>query len=119
MAIGQEFGRDSSEARLAESHPTHPYYPLELVLPAYVPNESDLATIAGIFSMMLGCILSVTWALATRFRRGLSTGDKLVMLWFVLCKYQKKRARKENANAGQLAVYIHFSKVTSCSTALH
>lgn len=62
----------------------HPYYPPGLVLAHYIANTRDVQTICSIAGFTVAALLLISWRAATQYDRGLSSRDKMVMLWFVL-----------------------------------
>lgn len=69
------------------SVPNHPYYPQDLVLTHYSPNENDLSSVAGRFVAMWVIMLASTWYLSTLFYPKLRTKEKSIVLWFILCEW--------------------------------
>lgn len=65
----------------------HPYYPLSLELPGYVPNNSELSTNAIQFCLLWGLVLGSSWLLLLRKADRLAVSDKLACLWFILCTW--------------------------------
>ncbi|CUS12498.1 unnamed protein product, partial [Tuber aestivum] len=66
---------------------THPFYPLRLSLPHYVPNTLSSiqlvsASAAGAFIIFAG-----TWILVNVTSREITTSEKLHCLWFALCGF--------------------------------
>lgn len=67
--------------------PTHPYYPLNAHIPDYLVNVSSTAELLVRFGSLLSLGIFTTLWLATRWNPRLTTGDKLIIGWFVLCKW--------------------------------
>lgn len=65
---------------------SHPYYPSDLLLYNYLPNDDDLSSVAGKFIAMWIVILVSTWYLSTLVSPQLSKLDKSIVLWFILCE---------------------------------
>lgn len=63
----------------------HPYYPLHVELPNYVPNAAPLLVILGAFGGLITIVLSASLALARKYNGNLRTGDQAIFCWFVLC----------------------------------
>jgi hypothetical protein len=61
----------------------HPFFPQELILPGYVPNELDALSLLGIFASGCAVILSIAFL----NNDDLKLSDRMTVLWFVLCKY--------------------------------
>lgn len=64
----------------------HPYHPTSLELAAYLPNDRSLQSIIRDFTLMLTFVLILAWTASTRYSQGLNVGDKMTVMWFVLCK---------------------------------
>ncbi|KAH8879791.1 3-beta-hydroxysteroid-Delta(8),Delta(7)-isomerase [Thozetella sp. PMI_491] len=77
----------SAQSTTQPQVPLHPYYPLGVVIPGYVPKILSTVEILGIFSATCLGILIPTWLYARRARQGLSSGEVLTVLWFVLCGF--------------------------------
>ena len=45
--------------------PVHPYFPLDLHLPGYVPLQVDFVYILGIFSIAVLAVFGLTWKLSS------------------------------------------------------
>ncbi|KAJ1971560.1 hypothetical protein H4R35_005190 [Dimargaris xerosporica] len=65
---------------------THPYYPLSLPLPHYVPNTHSTPALLGYFSLGVLAVLSVCLPLLAR-RPNLGFWAKSTFMWFVLCGF--------------------------------
>eukprot|EP00232_Nephroselmis_pyriformis_P004536 CAMPEP_0182912218 /NCGR_PEP_ID=MMETSP0034_2-20130328/37399_1 /TAXON_ID=156128 /ORGANISM="Nephroselmis pyriformis, Strain CCMP717" /LENGTH=220 /DNA_ID=CAMNT_0025048875 /DNA_START=38 /DNA_END=700 /DNA_ORIENTATION=- len=66
------------------SAPKHPYYPVDLKLPGYVPNSWSQAEILGLFFGGLTPIILYTWGYSGKVG-GISIGDRLQIVWFICC----------------------------------
>lgn len=64
----------------------HPYYPQDLALHTYMPNENDLGSNAGSFVAIWVVILASTWYFSTLAFPNLNIKDKSILLWFTLCE---------------------------------
>ncbi|KAL2006494.1 hypothetical protein VTN00DRAFT_9162 [Thermoascus crustaceus] len=67
-----------------QSHPPHPYYPIDAEIVGYLANEYSVLTLLVCFSAGCAGVLGTALAIASRFRPSMSTADKLAVLWFVL-----------------------------------
>ncbi|QSZ31599.1 hypothetical protein DSL72_001166 [Monilinia vaccinii-corymbosi] len=65
--------------------PRHPYYPVHLEIPQYLPNQRDPMALVSIFATGCTAIASLTYLLVMRIRPRISTADLWAVLWFVLC----------------------------------
>uniref|UniRef100_A0A8C4XFQ1 Uncharacterized protein n=1 Tax=Erpetoichthys calabaricus TaxID=27687 RepID=A0A8C4XFQ1_ERPCA len=64
----------------------HPYWPRELVIPGYQPNDLSMQEIlAGLFLMAGGLIL-MSWFVSSHCQK-FSTARKLVLCWFTVCGF--------------------------------
>jgi len=63
----------------------HPFYPLGLSLPHYVP--STLSSIELVFAFAAGTlvIFAGTWILVNITNKKMATSEKVLCLWFALC----------------------------------
>ncbi|RKP11257.1 Emopamil-binding protein [Piptocephalis cylindrospora] len=66
-----------------DSASIHPYYPVQLDLPHYLPSPYSMAKTLGIFSVALLIILSGAYTLAAK-RHLATTKDRIIFLWFVM-----------------------------------
>ena len=65
---------------------SHPYYPRDLVLPHYVPNDKSLLEILGVFFGIVAVFLVGTWLYtgSVKYLKN-SALDRLKICWFVSC----------------------------------
>ncbi|KAH8804883.1 Emopamil binding protein-domain-containing protein [Xylogone sp. PMI_703] len=73
-----------SSTTMAKFTPLHPYYPQDILLPQYVPNDWSLPGLLLGFSCGVILILSTALLLAQRVNPKLSFSDRSLVLWFVL-----------------------------------
>ncbi|XP_041349968.1 3-beta-hydroxysteroid-Delta(8),Delta(7)-isomerase-like isoform X2 [Gigantopelta aegis] len=67
------------------SEPIHPYYPRDLRLPHYVPNEKSAAELVGVFFGVIGGFMVATWVLASSARTvKFSIPQRIILCWFVM-----------------------------------
>lgn len=75
--------------------PLHPYSPSTASIPGYTPNTKDATELVVTFSSIWVPLFGVVWMLASRYNSRLGSADKMIMLWFTLCKGSFSReARK-------------------------
>lgn len=64
----------------------HPYYPRDMEIPNYIPNESSVTEILVIFFGLVGMLLSATWLYASRMQQLKGrTITKAKICWLVAC----------------------------------
>ncbi|KAI1085788.1 EBP-domain-containing protein [Whalleya microplaca] len=64
--------------------PSHPYYPLDVAIPAYVPNEAPLPALVASMAGMLGCALLSASLVALKVNPNLTKCNLALVCWFVL-----------------------------------
>ncbi len=64
----------------------HPFYPIETEIVGYLANEWSVPTLLGVFAAGWAVILAATLAVVKRHNPTLPSGEKAVILWFILCK---------------------------------
>ncbi|XP_028850418.1 3-beta-hydroxysteroid-Delta(8),Delta(7)-isomerase isoform X2 [Denticeps clupeoides] len=70
-------------------HTSHPFWPRDLIIPNYTPNDRSMAEILLFLFSVSGMLLLGTWAL-TALRvdgRSLSRGRRLALCWFAVCGF--------------------------------
>ncbi|KAF2261777.1 EBP-domain-containing protein [Lojkania enalia] len=65
--------------------PLHPYYPIEAEIVGYIANKWNTFELCALFAAGCTVIFSVTFAVVKRLRPGVSKGDLVTVMWFVLC----------------------------------
>lgn len=67
----------------------HPYWPRDLLIPTYVPNDRSMSEILVFLFSVSGVFLFVTWLLTGR--KGatgrLGTWRRLAVCWFAVCGF--------------------------------
>ncbi|TQV91397.1 EBDP2-like protein [Cordyceps javanica] len=66
---------------------SHPYYPLDAVLPGYEPNAVALHTVLALFGGIAGTVVLVAYAAASRQQPALRSLDCFAAAWFALCAF--------------------------------
>ncbi|KAL2104138.1 hypothetical protein ACEWY4_001006 [Coilia grayii] len=69
--------------------PAHPYWPRNLSLPSYVPNDLSMKEILLSLFSVSGLLLLGTWTLTGRRVADdrLSSGRRLALCWFTVCTF--------------------------------
>ncbi|XP_039631482.1 3-beta-hydroxysteroid-Delta(8),Delta(7)-isomerase [Polypterus senegalus] len=76
----------AEKAKSLKEEQMHPYWPRELVIPGYKPNDLSMHEIlAGLFLMAGGLIL-MSWFVSSHCQK-FSTARKLVLCWFTVCGF--------------------------------
>ena len=70
---------------MAATIPPHPYYPMDALIAGYSPNEAPVVTLLIVASVSSLVLLGATWTLVSLAKRSLRHGDRIAILWFVLC----------------------------------
>ena len=75
---------------MSSGHPngsmaSHPYYPPDLVLPGFMPNDIPVPILITSFAGAAGLVVWITSVLARTIRPGLGKTDLLTAMWFMLC----------------------------------
>lgn len=64
---------------------THPYYPIGARVVDYTPNETSVLGLLSTASLASTALLGATWLFSIWARPNLKIGDRIAILWFVLC----------------------------------
>lgn len=68
--------------------PLHPYYPEDVALPGYAPNEAPMPVLIAALAGMLGFALLAASVAARQLLNPRLAGTQLALFcWFVLCMY--------------------------------
>lgn len=64
----------------------HPYYPKDLKIPNYTPNESSVVELLGIFFVIVAIVLAATWIYSgsKQHLQGKYL-TRIKICWFVVC----------------------------------
>ncbi|XP_018088872.1 3-beta-hydroxysteroid-Delta(8),Delta(7)-isomerase isoform X2 [Xenopus laevis] len=75
-------------AMASESPPAmpHPYWPRELRLEGYRPNDRSMGEILAFLFSVSGVLLASMWLLTGR-ARGMGTGRRFAVCWFTVCAF--------------------------------
>ncbi|KAK1801730.1 hypothetical protein P4O66_022368 [Electrophorus voltai] len=68
---------------------SHPYWPRDLSIPNYIPNDRSMSEILTFLFSASGLLLLVAWALTGQRVSGchLSTWRRLALCWFTVCGF--------------------------------
>lgn len=61
----------------------HPYSPSHLLLPNYVRNDVSTLGLCSVMGSLIITVVGSTWMFV---RTGLSTADKAIVCWFLICR---------------------------------
>ncbi|CAN9516078.1 unnamed protein product [Ophioblennius macclurei] len=65
----------------------HPYWPRDLQIPTYVPNDRSMSEILVFLFSVSGAFLLVTWFVTGLASSRLSSGRRLAVCWFAVCGF--------------------------------
>lgn len=77
---------------------SHPYSPREIVLDGFVPNDKQAGELLVTFAVVWVPIFAVTWWTGSRFNRSLKSLDKIIMMWFTMCRRAGPECREKRIN---------------------
>lgn len=89
------FGPQNDSMMAAASdvaHPSNPFYPIGVEVVGYLANKWSVPALLGIFLGGWVVILGVSWFSVGWISPKLRQMDKLVVLWFILSKFDSIRA---------------------------
>lgn len=66
---------------------SHPFWPRDLAIPNYVPNDRSMSEILVFLFSGSGMFLFVTWMITGRKSCTLSTWRRLAVCWFAVCGF--------------------------------
>jgi hypothetical protein len=95
---------------------THPYYPLGVEIPGFQENQTHFITLVTTFMSGWVAVLASVYLVSIRAAPNLSTLDRLAVMWFALCKSEKRTELSYRLKTLQVAVSISSSKATSRGT---
>jgi cholestenol Delta-isomerase len=77
----------------------HPYFPVDAVIPGYLPNNTPVAELIVTFGAIVGAVIGFSLWQTTRTAKPVRTIDKFAAAWFALCKsnpalIQKKKIKR-------------------------
>ncbi|KAI5459945.1 PrpF protein-domain-containing protein [Mariannaea sp. PMI_226] len=78
-----EYSDMASEPVLA-----HPYYPLNVHIPGYVPNETPVIQLLPVFGIMIGSVIGLALRQTSRARVSLRPIDRFAAAWFAMCNVE-------------------------------
>ncbi|KAJ8411983.1 hypothetical protein AAFF_G00142500 [Aldrovandia affinis] len=75
--------------QVAEADSQHPFWPRDLSIPDYVPNDRSMTEILTFLFSVSGALLLGTWALTGQevARGRLSAARRLALCWFAVCGF--------------------------------
>lgn len=63
--------------------PIHPYFPIDLHLPDYVPLQAHFSYILGVFTAAVLTVFALTWRFSARHKH-LATTERVIACWFMV-----------------------------------
>ncbi|KAK3290417.1 Emopamil-binding protein [Chaetomium fimeti] len=98
----------------------HPYYPLDLELPGFVPSPTAVPILLAFFAAGVAFVFSATVILARTVQPGLSKGKLYTAMWFMLCGcihlfFEGYFARHEAEMPGRIDIFGQLWKEYSKS----
>lgn len=77
----------------------HPYFPVDAVIPGYLPNSTPVAELIVTFGSIVGAVIGLTLWQTTRTAKPVRPIDKFAAAWFALCRsshalVQKKKMKR-------------------------
>lgn len=76
----------SPPAAIEVPKPSHPYYPVDIEIAGFVLNNLTVEQLLAAFATGCTVIFSATWLLTSIMAPRLKNVDKMIALWFCLCK---------------------------------
>ncbi|KAF2665690.1 EBP domain protein [Microthyrium microscopicum] len=64
---------------------SHPYYPPDIALPNYVPNDKHPLLLIAVLALWAVSIISSAWWIIGFLQPTLSVRDRRISVWFVMC----------------------------------
>ncbi|KAF5668490.1 emopamil-binding (phenylalkylamine Ca2+ antagonist binding) [Fusarium circinatum] len=65
----------------------HPYFPVDAVIPGYLPNSTPVAELIVAFGAIIGAVIGLTLWQTTRTAKPVRPIDKFAAAWFALCGF--------------------------------
>lgn len=66
----------------------HPYYPVDVDIPLYMPNASSVIVLIASFGSIIGIVLLLTLVISKRSNPTISLADQSLVCWFALCEFK-------------------------------
>lgn len=113
------FFRQNSEAvnPPPDPIPAHPYSPQYLTIAGYVSNNKSAMELLVSFAAVWIPIFAAVWTMASVYGRSLKPADKVIMMWFTLCRIGSDiEHRRHQLTISQADVSMSSSRDISSST---
>ncbi|KAF5706167.1 emopamil-binding (phenylalkylamine Ca2+ antagonist binding) [Fusarium mundagurra] len=65
----------------------HPYFPVDAVIPGYLPNSTPVTELIVTFGAIVGSVIALTLWQTTRTAKPVRPIDKFAAAWFALCGF--------------------------------
>jgi hypothetical protein len=66
--------------------PKHPYFPLDAVIPGYIPNITGVTELIVTFGAIVSAVIVFSLWQTTRTQKPVRPIDRFTVAWFALCK---------------------------------
>jgi cholestenol delta-isomerase len=67
--------------------PGHPYFPLDAVIPGYLPNSTGVFELIATFGAIVSVVVGFAVWQTTRTRKPVRPIDQFAVGWFALCAF--------------------------------
>ncbi|RGP69945.1 putative emopamil-binding phenylalkylamine ca2+ antagonist binding [Fusarium longipes] len=67
--------------------PGHPYFPLDAVIPGYIPNNTGVFELIATFGTIISAVIGFAVWQSTRTRKPVRPIDQFAVGWFALCGF--------------------------------
>ncbi|KAF4969680.1 hypothetical protein FSARC_3126 [Fusarium sarcochroum] len=65
----------------------HPYFPVDAVIPGYLPNSTGVVELIGTFAAIVGAVIGFALWQTTRSEKPVRPIDQFAAAWFALCGF--------------------------------
>ena len=79
--------------------PGHPYFPMDAVIPGYLPNTTGVFELIATFGAIVSAVIGLAVWQTTRTRKPVRPIDQFAVGWFALCK--SSQVKSDQTDLGQ------------------